>query len=243
MSKVDDYKKKKMIEELMLPKLWVVHSDRDGVSMPRELQVISIIHEAGIRYYDNNVKVRLKKYKFDESPYELDIEDGQTRGTSIGYGTGEGDIWSWTWFFSLTAEDALDFYKEECKRVTEKYKSTDMNRKEEIKKQIQELELELQKIENSENVDIKSKLYNQFISRYSGTHLLKEHSLDEEGIWEVRGEDPNCDLGGSHHEPYLCTLEGKLYDVIHEAVLMHGFWQWGSGGSIKKIVPIKIKKN
>jgi hypothetical protein len=78
-----------------------------------------------------------------------------------------------------------------------------------------------------------------FLGTYSGRELLKKHNMDETGIWEVRGEDPNCDMGGSHHQPYLGTYEGTLRDVAEAAVEMSGFWQWGGGGSIKKL---KIQK-
>ncbi len=77
--------------------------------------------------------------------------------------------------------------------------------------------------------------YKQFTEvSYSGTNLLKNHSLDEEGVWEIYGEDPNCDMGGHHHEPHLDTVIGKLRDVIEYAVDLPNFWQWGAGGRITK---------
>ena len=75
---------------------------------------------------------------------------------------------------------------------------------------------------------------NNYLQGYNGKELLKEHKLDEEGIWEVRGEDPNCDFGGPHHNPFLGHFEGKLEDVIIHAVSLKGFWVWGGGGEIKK---------
>lgn len=76
---------------------------------------------------------------------------------------------------------------------------------------------------------------------WSYTELMKNHSLGEIGIWEIRGEDPNCDFGGSHHMPYLMTVEGKLADVIRNVVDLPSFWTWGGGGSINlvKIIPIE----
>lgn len=70
---------------------------------------------------------------------------------------------------------------------------------------------------------------------YSGRTLLEKHSLEEVGVWEIRGEDPNCDLGGSHHQPRLEIVEGKLRDVVEYGVTLAGFWQWGGGGSFTKI--------
>ena len=64
--------------------------------------------------------------------------------------------------------------------------------------------------------------------------MLKQHTLQTTGIWRVYGEDPNADMGGHHHEPYLATLEGKLENVIRYAVTIPGFFSWGAGGRIEK---------
>lgn len=63
--------------------------------------------------------------------------------------------------------------------------------------------------------------------------------LDKVGIFRVRGEDPNAELGGSHYQPELGVFRGKFEDVAAYAVEISGFWQWGSGGSIEEI---KIKE-
>lgn len=73
----------------------------------------------------------------------------------------------------------------------------------------------------------------RFLNTYGGRKLLEEYSLDADGVWEIRGEDPNCDFGGYHHQPYLTDAKGKLTDVIDYAVELDGFWGWGSGGTIK----------
>jgi hypothetical protein len=77
------------------------------------------------------------------------------------------------------------------------------------------------------------------LAKYRGTYayksLMEKHQLDEEGLWQVRGEDPSCDFGGHHHPPDLGVYAGRLRDVLETAVLLDGFWQWGGGGSISKI--------
>jgi hypothetical protein len=84
----------------------------------------------------------------------------------------------------------------------------------------------------------------KFETTYSYVTLIKKHKLDEQGIWEIRGEDPNCDFGGSHHQPYLNTVEGALTDVIDHAVGLVGFWGWGAGGDIVKRSPtLRIPPN
>jgi hypothetical protein len=73
--------------------------------------------------------------------------------------------------------------------------------------------------------------FNKYIKdTWGGKELLKNHKLDDEGIWEIYGEDPNCDMGGSHHTPKLGTVQGKLCDVIMYGASLPSFWQWGSGG-------------
>lgn len=88
--------------------------------------------------------------------------------------------------------------------------------------------------------------YQKFLKTWNGQKLLKEHSLTDEGIWEVCGEDPNCDLGGHHYQPYIGTVDGVLEDVIRWAVMQKNFWQWGAGGTIerKRVQKvIKVSKN
>lgn len=119
MSRVDEYKKKKMIEEMKLPKLWVIHSDREGVSMPRQLQVVAI-DEIGERHYEY-YRTKVKRYKFEEEPFSIDIEEGRDNGRNHGYGSGFGDLWCWTWFCSFSEEESLDYYRMESARIEETY--------------------------------------------------------------------------------------------------------------------------
>lgn len=68
---------------------------------------------------------------------------------------------------------------------------------------------------------------------YSGRKLIEKHSLDEVGIWKIKGEDANADLHGSHYQPDLGIVEGKLRDVIMYGVNLPNFWQWGAGGNFE----------
>lgn len=74
---------------------------------------------------------------------------------------------------------------------------------------------------------------------YEGRELLKKHSLTETGLWEVLGEDGNVELAGPHHQPHLGVFEGTLVDVIKLVVELPRFWEWGAGGTIRKINPVK----
>lgn len=92
----------------------------------------------------------------------------------------------------------------------------------------------------------------RFINSMSGNQLISSIMKDNNltgyaamrfyGLWEVRGEDANPDMGGHHHEPLLGYFEGRLIDVINYAVLLDRFYTWGSGGSIKQYVHPDIKK-
>ena len=94
---------------------------------------------------------------------------------------------------------------------------------------------EVAKVYESEQTSFTSANAKKFTKGWFGRELLKKHSIDTHGTWEVRGEDPNCDLGGHHHNPYLGTFTGTLKDVINKAVELPNFWGWGSGGKITKI--------
>jgi len=65
--------------------------------------------------------------------------------------------------------------------------------------------------------------------------LIKNYPADEIGTWEIRGEDHNCDFGGSHHMPTLGYFNGKYQDVLEYALNLSGFFAWGSGGDISRI--------
>lgn len=68
----------------------------------------------------------------------------------------------------------------------------------------------------------------------------QKYDPKEYGTWRVTGEDPNCDLGGSHHEPDLGTFTGTFKDVAEKAVNLHGFFSWGGGGKIVKEKSINL---
>ena len=88
--------------------------------------------------------------------------------------------------------------------------------------------------------DVKQNNYDKFLSCYSGKELLKKCGLQDAGLWLVYGEDPNCDFGGCHSQPFLGLYQGKLDDVIRAVVVVGGFFTWGSGGSIQKVEAIKV---
>lgn len=69
--------------------------------------------------------------------------------------------------------------------------------------------------------------------------LLRDHSPNEFGTWKIKGEDPNCDFGGHHHEPELETVTGTYANVVEYALTLSGFFQWGGGGRIEKVSATK----
>ena len=70
---------------------------------------------------------------------------------------------------------------------------------------------------------------------------FNDYPLETEGIWNIYGEDPNCDMTGHHHEPFLDRVEGRYVDAIVYSKNLPGFIQWGRGGKITKHSPTKIK--
>jgi hypothetical protein len=78
---------------------------------------------------------------------------------------------------------------------------------------------------------------NESLKNNTRVRLLKEHNPNEMSTWEIRGEDPNCDLGGSHSEPLLETVSGTYRNVVEYALNLPGFYSWGSGGRIINVKP------
>lgn len=126
MSKVQEYLKRKEREKLNLPTMYVVRSSRKGVGKPEEKPVIEIKIDASWSFSrkkdGSEEKVSLTKYSMEgDFPHEIFIPVGQKSSKEEGYGSGFGDLWSWTYFCTLSKDEAFEYYKEESKRVQEKY--------------------------------------------------------------------------------------------------------------------------
>lgn len=65
--------------------------------------------------------------------------------------------------------------------------------------------------------------------------LNKLYHPEEEGCWEILGEDPNCDLGGYHNQPCLGIVLGTYKNVVNYALTLPSFFSWGGGGIIRRV--------
>lgn len=105
-----------------LPKVWVVKSTREGVSEPMERQVVELYHNYTTQQVGFGKVQNLGKYILDgDFPREIYIVEGETSTQEDGYGSGMGDLWSWTYFVSLSKEEALKWRVSEISRIEEKY--------------------------------------------------------------------------------------------------------------------------
>ena len=111
-----------------------------------------------------------------------------------------------------------------------------------IDKEIARLQTEKENLEAIERLPEVQKKVKDYLDRtYSGNRLLENHSLNEKGLWKVRGEDPNCDLGGYHHQPDLGVVDGTLQEALEYGVMHKDFYHWGAGGDFEKLDIIKPK--
>jgi hypothetical protein len=111
-----------------------------------------------------------------------------------------------------------------------------MTRIEQIYKEIEKLNVEKEQLLEIERLPKIQRIVAMYIkSTYTGKRLLEKHSLEEEGYWKILGEDPNCDLGGYHHQPDLGTYSGTLQKVLEIAVQHSNWAAWGGGGDIVKV--------
>lgn len=85
------------------------------------------------------------------------------------------------------------------------------------------------------------KLFQEFVTRLRSNKYDKQPSLNERAVWHVFGADPNCDMGGYHHEPDLGFYEGTFEDVARYAVTLAGFHSWGPGRIVKESPPTVTK--
>lgn len=122
MSKMQEYLRKKEIEKLGLPKVWIVKSTREGVSDIMERQISDIKFGHSWRKSSGEKKT-LDRYFIleDEFPNSFDLVHGENSTTEDGYGSGMGDLWSWTYFISLSKEESLRWRVSEIARIEEKY--------------------------------------------------------------------------------------------------------------------------
>jgi hypothetical protein len=105
-----------------------------------------------------------------------------------------------------------------------------------IDKEIEKLQAEKERLEAIERLPELERKINDYLDRtYSGKKLLEKHSLDEVGVWKVVGEDPNCDMGGYHHQPELGIIQGTLQQALEFGLNHPDFYHWGGGGDFKKL--------
>lgn len=112
----------------------------------------------------------------------------------------------------------------------------------ELNKQINQLQEEKRKIEYEAGRKHPNDDVDRFLRGYYGERLMKEHKLSDVGVWEILGEDPNCDYAGTHVQPHIGYVEGTLEKALLYAVKQPNWYSWGSGGSVKPITEKLIVK-
>ncbi len=70
--------------------------------------------------------------------------------------------------------------------------------------------------------------------------LLRDCPGEVEGVWQIYGEDPNCDFGGPHIQPLLATVQGKYAAVVEHALGLGQFFTWGGGGKIERVEILQV---
>lgn len=101
--------------------IYVIKSTRFGINMI-ELPIWGIENcQKTVFYSDGPRKINYNKYILKESPFKAIIEDGKEYGKDHGYASGIGDLWEWSYFFTLKKEVAEDILHSEKVRIIEKY--------------------------------------------------------------------------------------------------------------------------
>jgi hypothetical protein len=104
-----------------------------------------------------------------------------------------------------------------------------------------ELEDEIRRRRNNptkEEADLQKKVEKerQISAWLDRLHREEPKNSDNYNMWEIKAEDENCDMGGSHHQERLAVVRGSYRKACEYAVKLKGFAGWGYGGNV---VPIK----
>jgi hypothetical protein len=72
----------------------------------------------------------------------------------------------------------------------------------------------------------------------NGQELMEYHTLQDKGIWQMYGEDPDCHTPGQvPPDVLLVTVRGTLEQALKAAMGYPSFYTMGCGG---KVCEIKI---
>lgn len=105
--------------------LYVVKSNRSGVSDLKKMKIIKIINKVEKQLYP--FEQIIDRYVLDSNEFgfgynmEIDMGRGDNFSKKCGHGTGFGDLWEWTYYASIHENDAKEWMHTERKRITEKY--------------------------------------------------------------------------------------------------------------------------
>lgn len=105
----------------------------------------------------------------------------------------------------------------------------------ELNEMISKLEKEKEKLKYEEGRLHQNDTVDSFLRGYSGQKLMKEYHISDYGIWEILGEETNCDYNGPHHQPHIAYVKGTLEKALLYAVKQPKWKTWGNGGVIKPI--------
>lgn len=85
---------------------------------------------------------------------------------------------------------------------------------------------------------IKQKVADYITLTTNGKELMKHKTLQDVGIWQMYGEDPNCSPLTSVFKTdiLLITIQGSLEQALKIAMGFPSFYTMGCGGRVKEIV-------
>lgn len=133
--RVQEYKRQKTIKENRLPLMYIVFSDRKGVSEVRVKQVTELKKANRKGWRSSGEEFTISDYKLEpvtedvkqyppiknDYPYEVGIVDGEISYEDRGISSGFGDLWQWTYYCSLDKEDVEKYREKEIEIINKKY--------------------------------------------------------------------------------------------------------------------------
>lgn len=121
MGKLADYLEKKRIEREGLPLLYIVKSNRDGVTPVRSCQVAEITRDVGKRM-EPKPESPIDRYRTVDG-WTYDIHRDRTSSIDEHHGSGFGDLWAGTTAVFLDEKAAETWSSMEHIRIIKQYGS------------------------------------------------------------------------------------------------------------------------
>lgn len=103
------------------PEIYYFRSDKKGV-FEISVRAVKDSKQGGvITYVKTGRKVDSRHYYFEGEPFDVQFEEGSSSCMRSYHGSGVGDLWAYSYFYSFDKDEIVRMHKEEKERIENKY--------------------------------------------------------------------------------------------------------------------------